>query len=210
MTLGAARARLFAHARLKLALTFGLTAFFCVPYFALQRLPVEARTLPLTAVDVAVPFQPAWTAVYQSLYLLMPAAAFGADSADALRRYARGFVALCLVCFAVFAAFPVELPRPTQEASGLYALLVRYDSPRNCFPSLHVALAAYSALFAHVVWRGRGATTAALGVAALAWTAAIAYSTLATKQHYAVDLPPGLLLAVAAHRWAFSGRETTI
>lgn len=207
MSVHAARARLFAHAHLKLALAAGLLAFFCLPYFALQRLPVDARTLPLSAMDMAVPFQPAWTAVYQSLYLMMPAAAFWADSADALRRYARGFVALSLVGFAVFVAFPVEGPRPQQETSGLYALLVRYDAPRNCFPSLHVALAAYSALFAHVVWGKRGAAAAVLGLAAFAWTAAISYSTLATKQHYAVDLPPGLLLALAAHRWAFSGRE---
>jgi membrane-associated phospholipid phosphatase len=215
MTLTAAGARLRAHARLKLALSGGLTLFFCVPYFTLQRLPVDARTLPLSPLDTAVPFQPDWTAVYQSVYLLLPAAALWADSADALRRYARGFVALSLFAFALFAVFPITGPRPEVPAHGLYALLVQYDTPRNSFPSLHVALAAYSVLFAHVVWVRPGASAAWIGTAAavgFAWMAAVAYSTLATKQHYAVDLPPGLLMAFAAHRWAFSGHapeETT-
>ena len=193
-------ARLRAHLRLKLVLAAGLTAFFCVFYFPLQRLDVSARTLPLGALDRAVSFDPAWTPVYQSVYLLMPLCAFAADSADALRRYARGFVAMCLVAFAIFAVFPVAGPRPAEPAGGLYGLLVAYDTPLNSFPSLHVALAAYSALFAHVVWRHPPLT-----MLAAAWVVAIAWSTLATKQHYAVDLPPGILLAVAAHRWAFPG-----
>jgi hypothetical protein len=198
--------RLQAHARLKLTLTALLMVVFYVPYFLLQRFPVRpARTLPLGVLDGLVPFQPGWVFVYQSLYLLMPASAWLADSATALVRYARGFVALSAAGFLVFLLFPVAGPRPAHEAEGLYALLVRYDTPLNAFPSLHVALAAYSWLFARRLAAGASAAARPLVALAAAWTAAIAYSTLATKQHYAVDLPPGLLLALAAHRWAFGG-----
>ena len=35
------------------------------------------------------------------------------------------------------------------------------------------------------------------------WAAVILYSTLATKQHWAVDLPAGMLTAYLAHRLAW-------
>ena len=197
--------RLRAHASLKIGLTLGLALAFCVPYFALQRFPLRPpQTLALSALDAWVPFRPGWAVVYQSLYLLMPAVAWMADSAESLRRYARGFVALAAAGFAVFLAFPVAGPRPVASEAGLYGLLVRYDAPLNSFPSLHVALAAYSLLFAQHLLAGAAPATRGLLWPGAGWTAAIAYATLATKQHYAVDLPPGLLLALVAHRWAFT------
>jgi len=200
------RGRLLAHSRLKLGLTLGLAMAFGLPYFALQRFPLRPpRTLPLSGLDTWVPFQPGWAVVYQSLYVLMPAVAWLADSAESLRRYARGFLSLAAAGFAVFLAFPVAGPRPALAAeAGLYGLLVRYDAPLNSFPSLHVALAAYSLLFAHHLLAGADPSARRLVWPGAGWTAAIAYSTLATKQHYAVDLPAGLLLALFAHRWAFA------
>jgi len=166
------------------------------------------RTLPLSGLDRLVPFQPAWTAVYQSLYLLMPGVPWLAGSADNLKRYARGFLALSAAGFAVFLFFPVAGPRPAAvSAEGLYGLLIRYDAPLNSFPSLHIALAAYSLLLAEHLLAGAGRARAWVWLGAL-WTAAIAYSTLATKQHYAVDLPAGLILALLAHRWAFAHAPT--
>jgi len=199
-------ARLRAHAMLKLGLTAGLVVAFFVPYFALQHFPLRPpRTLPTASLDELVPFQPAWVVVYQSLYVLMPAVAWLADSADTLRRYARGFVALSAAGFVVFLAFPVMGPRPkVVSAEGLYGMLVHYDTPLNTFPSLHVALAVYSLLFAQHLLAGAGRSAPGLILAGAAWTAAIAYSTLATKQHYAIDLPAGMLLALLAHRWALA------
>jgi membrane-associated phospholipid phosphatase len=220
--------RFRAHARLKVLMTVVLLVAFSVPYFALQRFPLLApRVLPLSALDVLVPFRPEWTLVYQSLYLLMPATAWLADSATSLMRYARGFLALSAAGFLVFLLFPVVGPRPAHDAQGLYALVVRYDTPLNSFPSLHVALAVYSWLFARRLAAGASLAAQAqpirrwgprvqpirrwgprvLVALAAAWTVAIAYSTLATKQHYAVDLAPAVLLALAAHRWAFGRTE---
>ena len=135
---------------------------------------------------------------------MMPLVAWLADSSDSLRRYARGFLALAAAGFAVFVAYPVAGPRPeVASPPALYGLLVRYDSPLNSFPSLHVALAAYSLLFAQRLLAGAGVVARRWVWPGAVWTAAIAYSTLATKQHYAVDLPAGLMLALVAHRWAF-------
>lgn len=202
--------RLRAHVRLKVVMTVVLLVAFSVPYFTLQRFPLRApRVLPLSALDLLVPFRPEWTIVYQSLYLLMPATAWLADSATGLMRYARGFLALSAAGFLVFLFFPVVGPRPAHDAQGLYALVVRYDTPLNSFPSLHVALAVYSWLFARRLAAGASRAAQVLVAVAAVWTVAIAYSTLATKQHYAVDLAPGVLLALAAHRWAFASPEKT-
>ena len=87
----------------------------------------------------------------------------------------------------------------------MWALLLAYDGTRNSMPSLHVALAAYTVLFGaraigpELTAAARYAWTAA----GVAWLAAIAYATLATKQHYAVDLPPGIVGAWLAHAWVW-------
>jgi len=75
----------------------------------------------------------------------------------------------------------------------------------NSFPSLHVGLAVYTVLFAARVSRGRMRTAARwwLVSAAWLWTALIAYAALATKQHYAIDLPAGALVAYACHWWTW-------
>ena len=127
---------------------------------------------------------------------------------DDLRRYARGFVLLAAAGFVCFLLYPVDGPRPADAPrTGMWALLLSYDTPRNAMPSLHVGLAAYTVLFgvralgADLGARARAAWTAA----GVAWLAAIAYATLATKQHYAVDLPPGLVGAWLAHAWVWRG-----
>jgi membrane-associated phospholipid phosphatase len=195
-------ARLAARWRVKLALLASLPVAFCVPYFALQRFTVApVRTFSPSWLDRQIAFDPAWTLVYQSLYLLMPLVPWLATTDGELHRYTRGFLALSVACFVVFLVFPVSGPRPDQApAHAPYRLLVAYDAPLNSFPSLHAALAAYTLLFARRVlaWP---ASLAALGIG---WVCAIGYATLATKQHFAVDLPPAVLLAVAADRWAFT------
>jgi membrane-associated phospholipid phosphatase len=196
--------------RLKARLSVVLTLFFCVPYFLLQRFPVmPVRELPLTALDRAVAFVPAWVWIYQSVYLLMTIVPWLSDSADHLRRYARGFMLQSAIGFAFFLLLPIDAPRPAVvPAGGMFGLLVSYDLTLNSFPSLHVGLAAYTALFALEASRGRLAPApravvlAALGV----WVCLIAFATLATKQHYAVDLPAGALLGWICHRRVWSRR----
>lgn len=200
-------ARLRSHWRQKIALSAALTLAFCVPYFTLQRLPLlPVRTLPATAVDRAVTFDPGgWVYVYQSVYLLFPTTPWLATTRDQLARYTRGFVAVSLVCFAFFFLVPVECPRPADAPpGGMYGLLVSYDKTINTFPSGHVALAVFTVLFGRRLFGGE----ASAGVRAFlalewAWVALIAYSTLKTKQHYAVDLPAGAVLAWAADAWAW-------
>jgi membrane-associated phospholipid phosphatase len=210
--LGNGVARVKTHLKFKLALSFCLAVFFTVPYFTLQYvvlLPV--RTLG-TAIDDAIAFDPRWVWVYQSVYLLVGMAPWlSADRAE-LARYARGFVLLSSVGFACFLLFPVAAPRPeVTPTSGMYGWLVWYDRTTNTWPSLHVGLAGFTLFFGARISEGdlRASARLWLLVAGVLWVAAIAYAALATKQHYAVDLPAGLLLAWLAHRWCWRDARTT-
>ena len=203
---------LTAQWRLKAALSLGLTVMFLAPYITLQRvilLPV--RTLGTTPIDDAVGFDPRWVWAYQSVYLLIVVVPWLATSQTQLARYARGFVLLSSVGFLCFLLFPVAGPRPeVVPTTGMFGWLIWYDTPTNTIPSLHVGLAGYTLLFGARISEGRLAWSLRrplLSVGA-AWAGAIAYAALATKQHYAVDLPPGVLLAWVAHRWSW--RDLTV
>jgi hypothetical protein len=200
--------RLRAELPAKLAVWLGLAVGICVPYFALQRWsPLPARSLGATALDRVVAFDPHWIVAYLSLGLLVPLAPLLAADRDALARYTRGLALLCLACFAVFLCFPVEGPRPAplEGDHPLYRWLVGVDRPTNSLPSLHAGLTVYSLLFAARALRGAGGSGVRLALCAAGalWGAAILYSTLATKQHWALDLPPGVLLAAGAHALAW-------
>lgn len=202
--------RLCAHWPTKLWLGAALTLVFCAGYFEIQshplRLPVQ---LELTFIDRAVPFSPRWVWVYQSIYLLLLTAWLCATK-EQLRRYAIGFACLMLVGFGCFLLWPVAGPRPAElPADPLYRVLVRYDTTLNSFPSLHLALATYSACVAVAVTSGSSRRW--LMMLLPLWVALIGYATLATKQHYWVDLPPGIALGWLAHyfAWRQSASDTT-
>lgn len=208
---GARTARLAAQLPLKTAVLLGLTAGICVPYFLLQRVVLfPTRSAPETPLDAWIGFDPAWAYPYASIALLVPLLPLLATRREDLLRYARGLAALCLACFLVFLLFPVEGPRPTAVPdTGLYRRLISLDRSLNSLPSLHAGLAVYSLLFGYRVLRSalRPGERMATLVVAVVWGGTILYSTLATKQHWVVDLPGGMLIAWMAHRWAWRGAE---
>ena len=199
----------------KVALLLGLAVGICVPYFGLQRLALfPRRTLPALALDGWIDFAPGWLWAYLSIALLVPLAPLLATRRDDLWRYARGLALVCVPCFVAFLLVPVEGPRPEAlPAHGAYEWLASVDRPTNSFPSLHAALAVYSMLFACRVLRRdlSRAPWTALAAAGSVWVLAILYSTLATRQHWAIDLPAGVLLAwvadARAWRSAHAGRD---
>ncbi len=104
--------------------------------------------------------------------------------------------------------FPVEGPRPEiAPDDAAYRWLVGVDDSANSLPSLHAGLSVYSLLYGYAVLRdGLGPGVRALYVgASLLGAGAILYATLATKQHWLVDLPLGMLVAWVAHRAAWRG-----
>ena len=168
-------------------------------YFVIGALTQGRSTYaPEVALDRAVSLQPAWVFVYGSLYVFvvfMPLLVVRQE--ELFRRAMKAYLMVMIFAYAGFLLYPVMAPRPDQVlGDGFSAWSLRFvysaDPPYGCFPSLHVAYSFVSALTCSRVHRGVGA------VAAL-WAAAIALSTLYTKQHYVVDVIVGALAAYLAY-----------
>lgn len=157
----------------------------------------------MTILDRWAGFQPhPWAWVYESNFLLVGVVPWLIDSQRELRRYAAGFALLSVVCFVVFVLFPVASPRPENlEASPFLIFITRVDGPLNAFPSLHAGSLIYTLVWARRLCGGR----LNLWVAVLlpAWAGLILFATLATKQHYAIDLLAGGLIGWAADWFAW-------
>ncbi|MDP2314001.1 MAG: phosphatase PAP2 family protein [Pseudomonadota bacterium] len=172
-------------------------------FYGLAKLAGPPSTLPLTALDLAIPLLP-WTVwIYGSGtkaallgWMMVPDARAG--------RRLLWTLALCAattsLCFTFWpTTYPRELyPLPDALSASIVELadLRDTDSPTNCLPSLHVALAWGLALnWAGWLRRGRYPSTAALP---FLWATAVSVGTLTTKQHYVIDVPTGMAVGFAA------------
>jgi membrane-associated phospholipid phosphatase len=193
--------------RLKALLAVTVAFTFCVPYFLVGNFPVmPVHALPLTRIDRAIGFHPyEWVWDYQSEYLLVNAIPWLATRREELLRYVRGFALLSLTSFVVFLLFPIVSPKPVvSNPAGMYWLLQCYDVPYNSLPSLHAGMIVYTLAFGNrVVGREVGYRLKWFFVI---WAVLILYATLATKEHYVVDIVAGTLLGIAADRWVWRRR----
>jgi membrane-associated phospholipid phosphatase len=182
-------------------------------YLAVQRAVIfPDGTVPLTWFDRVIPFQPRWVWVYLSMYLLNPIGPLFTRSRENLFRYARGILFFFVCGFVCFVVFPVPGPRPPAvDAFWLYQRLILIDRPYNSFPSLHAACAVYAVLFAAYASSDTSRPRLRRSLLSLAWlwVGAILYSTIATRQHFAVDLPAGVFLGWLA-QWLFVSRKSRI
>lgn len=188
------RSRLVSQWRFKLLLTGVLGAAF-VPYFLLQQFPLGRYwTPPSCVIDDLARFDPRWVFVYQSIYVPFNLVPWMCWRRDQLTRYARGYLVLLGVSFAVFAAFPSLGPsRDDGAGHALYSLLCVLDTRGNALPSLHAGLIVYTFIVATQLSLRR-ATVAGLTL----WSIVTLYSTLALKQHYVIDLVAGGAVGVIA------------
>jgi hypothetical protein len=208
-------AELWARVRLHFVLkTVGITAFiwvFFIGYFWVLRHPAYPVTLmPVTALDRWVPFQPAMLLPYLTLWFYVGIPAGLAPSFRQLIVHGLWATALCVTGLAIFYFWPTAVPpRPFDAASYPgFALLQGVDAPGNACPSMHVAVAVFTAICLHRLLRDIGAPRWPTLLNAL-WCLAIVYSTLATKQHVALDAAAGVLLgttfALFSLRWRPGG-----
>ena len=192
--------------RLKLLLTVALNLFFWAGYGYLSRhawFPLV--TPPLTWVDRIVPFQPAgWSGIYLSEFAFTAIVPWLITSREALRRYAIGLLMLSSVSFLCFLFMPVASPRPAAAGGeGLHRFIVQWDGSYNAFPSLHAGFLVYTFALAWRMFPGGNRPWAwALGAI---WGLSVLYSTVATRQHYFLDLPAGAVIGAAADALAWGG-----
>jgi membrane-associated phospholipid phosphatase len=180
--------------------TAALMGVFFAAYFALLRHPAFPVTLmPVTRLDRALPFQ-AWSMIfYASLWVYVPLASAPLANWNELRRYGFSAVLLSAAGLAIFWAWPTAVPRDPIESGddAAFAFLRSVDASGNACPSLHAAFAVFSALWLDRALRDLRAEGWVRWMNA-AWCAGIVYSTLATKQHVAVDVVAGAALGAIA------------
>jgi membrane-associated phospholipid phosphatase len=187
------------HVALKTAGICALMWVFFIAYFHLLRHPVHPVTImPLTALDRLVPFQPLALAAYVSLWLYIGIAPGLLLTLRELISYGLWIAALCLSGLACFYAWPTAVPPQVLDVSGYpgFALLQGVDAAGNACPSLHVASAMFTAIWVDHLLRHVQAPQVLRALNG-SWFAAIAYSTLATKQHVALDVLAGAVLGIA-------------
>ena len=176
----------------------GMAAFFAV-YFRLLRHPLHPLiTIPLTALDRLIPFQPGAVYLYLSLWLYVSLApALLADRLE-LVSYVLAAAALSGIGFAVFLFWPTAVPRPGVEwpQSSAFAFLKSVDASGNACPSMHVAFAVFTAVwFEHLLWQmGAGLP---VRMCNWLWCLGILYSTVAIRQHVVIDVLAGAALGAA-------------
>jgi membrane-associated phospholipid phosphatase len=197
-------ARITSHWKKKLLLTLALNLFFWVGYAWLGHHAVfPRRDVPETWLDTLIQFSPQpWGWIYLSQFLYTGTLPWLIVSKPGLRRYVVGLLWMCGISFLAFLFFPTAGPRAEYQGQNFaVALIQHYDGVLNAFPSLHAAFLVYTFGLGWRLFPGR-LPPSFIG-ACLVWAGLILYSTLATKQHYALDLMAGCLLGFGADRMAW-------
>jgi membrane-associated phospholipid phosphatase len=183
---------------LKLIGTTLWTSVFFVGYFHLLRNPAYPVTvMPLTWFDALVPFQPAMLVPYLSLWLYIGVAPGLQRGFWPLAAYSAWMTALLLTGLAFFHYWPTAVPPLgiDRTAHFGFAMLEGVDANGNACPSMHVAASVFTAVRLHAVLREIGAP-ALWRWLNLAWVLLIAWSTMAVRQHVALDVLGGVLLGL--------------
>lgn len=192
--------RLKSHFFLK---SFGITAFmtiFFTGYIFLLRNPFFPVTvMPLTSLDIAVGFRPDALFLYVSLWLYVSLPPALQATRRELIYYGLAVGGLCVAGLGCFLLWPTAVPSANidWEHSYGFSILKGVDAAGNACPSLHVATAAFSAVWLNRQLLEVGAPRVVRAFNWL-WCLGIAYSTLATKQHVAVDMVAGGALGMLA------------
>jgi membrane-associated phospholipid phosphatase len=191
--------RLKAHAGLKLAALGIFGAVFFAGYFLLLKLPVFPVTnMPVTALDRLIAFRPGALLLYVSLWIYIPLVPGLMNRKAEIIAFYQAAGALCLVGFAVFFFWPTSVPPLGLDWTdhAAFSRLKAADGSGNACPSLHVTFAVFCALLLHRRLGQMGDRGMARSLS-WAWCAGIVYSTLATKQHVALDVYAGAALGAA-------------
>lgn len=195
-----AAAALATHGYLKGIGTTLFIGLFFGAYFYLLKQPTYLTTvMPITMLDRLIDFQPLAMPLYLSLwvYVSLPPALLA--TRRELYGYGTAMAGTCLVGLIVFYFWPTAVPAANIDWAQHPSVdfLKNIDAAGNAFPSLHVATAVFSGIWLHYLLRRFGAPLWILSLNGT-WCVGIVYSTIATRQHVAVDALAGLALGVLA------------
>jgi membrane-associated phospholipid phosphatase len=193
-------------------LALGMTVFFAGYFWVLRHPRHPPFVMPRMAVDEWIAFAPRAALLYVSLWLYVSLVPSLMDHRRQLISYAVAAVTLAGLGLGIFYVWPTAVPRPAADwpQGSAFGFLKTVDASGNACPSLHVAFAVFTA-----IWLGRLLPASGRGHWLRAinwfWCIAILYSTVATRQHVALDVAAGAALGAAvawAHlAWLARGRR---
>jgi membrane-associated phospholipid phosphatase len=187
---------MLSHLWLKAIGTSLFISIFFSAYFYLLKHPASIpAVMQLTWLDHLVKFQPITLPVYLSLWIYVSLPPLFLTTRSELYRYGVAIALTCITGLVIFYFWPTAVP-PADIDWSLHpdmGFLKNIDASGNACPSLHVATAFFSGLWLHRLLGRIGGPKWLLAINAL-WCAGIVYSTLATRQHVAIDVAAGLLL----------------
>jgi membrane-associated phospholipid phosphatase len=164
-------------------------------YLAVNRITSLRRPFPLlTGADARIRFEPRSLWLYLSFVPFCLSCAHEATSWRRLLRMMGCLLLSSLVSYRSFLRFPSPFPRPPVELpdgplAGGWRALRAADGAGNTFPSVHTG---HAVLLALMLSRDLPEDEAEVR---LLWALLVSLSTLTAKQHYAVDVRGGLLVA---------------
>ena len=186
--------------------TLGMTLFFVAYFWVLHHPLFPVTTMPLTAVDRLIRFRPEALPLYLSLWFyvtLVPALLI--DRRE-LVSYALVATGMSVIGLGIFLLWPTTVFWPDADWSQhpAFAFLQSVDASGNACPSLHVAFAVFTAIWLGRLLRQMGAGHGMCAFNWL-WCLGILYSTVAIRQHVALDVLAGAglgaVVAVVHLRW---------
>jgi membrane-associated phospholipid phosphatase len=156
----------------------------------------QPKMLEMEPIDAFFPLLP-WTIwIYFTEYLIFVCTWVLLNNNEERMRYWYSYMAILFFSILVFIFYPTNFPRHEHPLTGfgdnISVHVFQYfrdhmDTPANCLPSLHVSSCFISAF---AFWRGSKTKFWIF----LAWSFAVAVSTLTTKQHYFIDVWTAVLL----------------
>jgi membrane-associated phospholipid phosphatase len=180
----------------------GITAYitgFMFLYFTLLRHPLfPVIVMPLTGLDRLIGFAPWSLGLYVTLWVYIALVPSLLWSWSEMREYLLQVTVLAFLGLSLFLFLPTAVPATLIDWSThpSVAFLKTIDAAGNACPSLHVAYAVLTAIWLQRLCRHLSAP-AWVRMLNWLWCLGILYSTLATKQHVALDLYAGAVLGAA-------------
>jgi membrane-associated phospholipid phosphatase len=192
--------------------TSALTSLFFVAYFWLQRHPTYMpMVMPRTQLDMMIPFQPAAILAYLSVWVYIGVGPGLQRTIPEFAVYGLWLSGLCVTGLVIFYFWPTQIPTLTLAATDFpgFGMLRRVDESSNACPSMHVAVAIFTAVRVDQLLRTLRAPRR-LRLFNAAWFTLIVYSTLAIKQHVALDVVAGAVLGLVFARMSLRWRPGLI
>ena len=174
-----------------------ITLFFQAYFFLLKHPEYPVTIIPVTYIDRLIGVEPLAMPVYLSLWLYLSLPLTLMCTRRAIVEYGSWLAGLALAGLTIFYFWPTAIPPLHVDWSHYPGLgfLKGIDAAGNACPSLHVATAVFSCFWLSRQLSAYGFSRR-LQTLNLFWCAGIVYSTMATKQHLALDVVAGIGLAL--------------